>query len=183
MTGPGPGGAPSGTAVAIEALHEDAQGLDPEAFEARHGSAFLLVSAASVLGRNATSATEMLLGLECDDPSANTVNVAVVVYPLRQRAESKGHLVTIGRDPKHDVVIPDPTVSRFHAFGKLDCGAFLIHDEGSCNGTTVNGSFVPGRGMGQPTRLKPGDTVKLGQVETTFTDARALRDFALKMGG
>ena len=59
----------------------------------------------------------------------------------------------------------------------------MIHDEGSSNGTTVNGAFVPGRDMGPPTQLKPGDTVKLGQVETTFTDAKALRDFALKMGG
>jgi hypothetical protein len=183
MTGPAGARSAAGTAVAIESLHEDAQRLDPEAFEARHGSAFLLVSAASVGGRSSSSATEMLLGLESDDPSANTATVAVVVYPLRQRSESKGHLVTIGRDPKHDVVIPDPTVSRFHAFGKLEEGTFVIHDEGSSNGTTVNGAFVPGRGMGPPTQLKPGDTVKLGQVETTFTDAKALRDFALKMGG
>ena len=39
------------------------------------------------------------------------------------------------------------------------------------------------RGAGPPTPLKPGDTVRLGQVEFTFTDAAALREFALQAGG
>ena len=47
----------------------------------------------------------------------------------------------------------------------------------------MNGASVPPRGAGPPTPLKPGDNVRLGQVEFTFTDARALREFVLKMGG
>jgi hypothetical protein len=47
----------------------------------------------------------------------------------------------------------------------------------------VNGVSVPARGAGPPKPVKPGDTVKFGQVEFTFTDARALREYALQAAG
>jgi pSer/pThr/pTyr-binding forkhead associated (FHA) protein len=89
--------------------------------------------------------------------------------------------VTIGRETRHDVVIPGPSVSRFHAFAKPSPdGSFLLQDMGSTNGTTVNAVSVPARGGGSPSPLKPGDTVRFGQVEFTFTDARALQEYALQ---
>ena len=92
--------------------------------------------------------------------------------------------MTIGRESTHDIVIPDPSVSRFHAFAKQGAdGEFLLQDAGSTNGTTVNGASVPARGAGSPTRLKPGDTVRLGQLDSTFADARGLREFVLQAGG
>jgi hypothetical protein len=53
----------------------------------------------------------------------------------------------------------------------------------SSNGTSVNGISVMARGVGPPTPVKPGDTVRIGQVEFTFTDARALHEFAIQVGG
>lgn len=180
---PSGGEAPPGSALPIEAFYEDARDLEPEAFQAKHGNGFLLVTAPGVVGPQGTSGTEMLLDEE-DDPNARTASLAVVVYPLRQRDRSTGHLVTLGRDPKHDVVIPDVSVSRFHAFAKPGPdGAFLLQDAGSSNGTTVNGASVLARGAGPPTPLKPGDTVKLGRMESTFTGAKALQEFALQIGG
>lgn len=174
------GQAHAGSAVPIEAFYEDAEKLSAEAFEARHGKGFLMVTAAGLDGPKSSSGTELLLQAD-DDPGALTADLAVVVYPLRQREGPAGHLVTIGRETRHDVVIPGPSVSRFHAFAKLGPdGHFVLQDMGSTNGTSVNAVSVPARGAGPPRTLKPGDTVKFGQVQFTFTDARALQEYALQ---
>ena len=108
----------------------------------------------------------------------------MVVYPVREKDGSQGHLVTIGRDTGQDVVISDPSISRLHAFAKRGPdGGFLIQDMSSTNGTTVNGVPVPARDAGPAAPVKPGDTVRLGQVEFTFSDARGLQEFAQQMGG
>jgi len=178
------GGALPGSAVPIEAFYQDAQILELDAFEARYGTAFLMVTAAGLGGPKGSSGTELLLDGIDDDPGARTANLAVVVYPLRPKDGSAGHLVTMGRDSRHDVVVPGPSVSRFQAIAKRDPeGSFTLQDMGSTNGTSVNGVSVPARGAGPPKPVKPGDTVKFGQVEFTFTDARALREYALQAAG
>ena len=171
-----------GTGLALEALVDDARVLAPDAFEARHGSGFLLVTAARVDGRRGESTTHLLLG--DDDPAARTADLGLAVYPLRPKRESPSDLVTLGRESRHDLVIPDASVSRFHAFAKrAPDGRFLIQDAESTNGTSVNGRSVPSRGPGPAEPLNPGDTVRLGQVEFTFTDAAGLRSFVQKALG
>ena len=114
-------------------------------------------------------------------PAGARSDISTVVYPLRGVSSAPGHLVTVGRETKHDLVIPDASVSRFHAFLKADdAGVFSVQDMASTNGTTVNGASVPARGAGPPTAMKPGDNVCFGQVQLTFTDARALREFVLQ---
>jgi hypothetical protein len=170
-----------GNAIPIEALAEDARGLTPEGFEEKFGTGFLMVTAANLNGSRSVTGTELLLDDE-GDVAGQTASLAVVVYPLRPRAETPGHLVMLGRDPSHDVVVPDPSVSRIHAFAKRESnGTFVVQDMGSSNGTTVNGQSVAPRGAGAATLLKPGDTLRMGQVEFTFTDARALREFAIQL--
>ena len=185
QAGSGSGGeSPPGSAIPIEALAEDARRLTPEGFEERHGSGFLMMSATGGRGSQGNTSTHLFLEGVDDDPGARTANLAVLVYPLHARASTDGHLVTIGREVRHDVVIGDPSVSRFHAFAKCDAdGTFLLQDMGSTNGTSVNGVSVMPRGAGPPTPVKPGDTVRIGQVEFTFTDARALHEFAIQVGG
>ena len=173
-----------GSAIPIEALAEDARNLTPENFEARHGSGFLMVSAAGGRDPGGSTSTHLFLDGVDDDAGGRTAGLAVVVYPLRSRAGSEGHLVMIGREAQHDVVIADPSVSRSHAFVKCEAdGTFLLQDMGSTNGSSVNGTSVPPRGAGPPTPVKPGDTVRIGQVEFTFSGARALHEFASHVGG
>lgn len=173
--------AATGTGLPLEAFAGDAGALDVAAFAARHGAAFLLVTASARLGGESTSTRLFLEGVD-DDPAAHTAELAVVVYPLRPRqGPAGGDLVTVGRHPRHDVVVPDPSVSRLHCvFRATPGGAWCVQDMGSSNGTTINGRSVPSRGAGDPSPIKPGDTVRLGQVQFTFTDAAALRDFSLQ---
>ncbi len=170
-----------GNALPLEALAGDAERLSVEAFEAKHGSAFLLLSAAARARGEGSTSTHLLL--QAEDPGAHTAELALVVYALRQK-DGGAHLISIGRSPRHDLVIPDPSVSRFHAFVKRDdAGAFLIQDAGSSNGTAVNGEAVPPRGAGSPLPIKAGDTLRVGQVQFTFIHASALRDFVRMAGG
>jgi hypothetical protein len=173
----------SGTALLLETLVDDAQRLSAEEFELRHGGAFLLLTAASLSAPAGPCTTELKL-LEDEESRTHTANLSVLVYPIRRSAHSLVHLVTVGRATNNDVVVRDVSVSRFHAFLKrADGGEFLIQDAGSTNGTSVNGRPVPARGNGPPQALRPGDDVRLGQVDLTFVDARGLREFAQKAAG
>jgi hypothetical protein len=158
-------------------LHEftpDARSLGTEGFEARHGSAFLLLAA--VRPRSAQNSYSTHLELMGDEEAGEkTGTLATLVYPLR----SSVHLVSVGRAPDNDVVIPDRSISRRHAFVKRGAqGGFQMLDAGSSNGTTINGATVYAKGAGPPSTLASGDTVKLGGLEFTFVDAAGFQKFA-----
>jgi len=166
-----------GSALPLEAFLEDAQGLSADEFEARHGSGFLLLTATRISTPKDGYSTDVQLLIEEEDGAAHTGSLFTLVFPLR----SAVHIVTVGRAPSNDVVVPDPSVSRSHALIKRgEDGVFLMRDAGSSNGTTVNGASVLARGHGPPSELKPGDDVHLGRVACTFVDAKALRHFVLQ---
>lgn len=73
-------------------------------------------------------------------------------------------LVTIGRTPPNDVIIPHPKVSRHHAMIRvLTEGQHYLVDVGSTNGTYLNGKRVV-----MPIALKDGDIITLGDCPITF---------------
>jgi hypothetical protein len=55
--------------------------------------------------------------------------------------------------------------SRNHAVITRDGDFYTLTDLGSTNGTLLNGALVPHR---QPQRLRPGDRIKVGEVEMEF---------------
>jgi hypothetical protein len=170
-----------GSAIALESLAGDANGLSLETFTEKHGNAFLLFTAKRLDGPESTSSTKLLLDGDEDGPAGRTASLAIVFYAMKPRDPAKGNVVTLGRDPRQDVVIADRSVSRFHAFARPGPdGALMLQDAGSTNGTTVNGKSVLTQNAGPPTRIKPGDNVRLGHVEMTLSDARALREFVLQ---
>jgi pSer/pThr/pTyr-binding forkhead associated (FHA) protein len=67
---------------------------------------------------------------------------------------------TLGR-VHADVLLPDPTVSRHHATLTVEEDSVWISDEGSTNGTYLNGSPVT---PGDRRRVQDGDSLKLGSV-------------------
>ncbi|MEP7199060.1 MAG: trypsin-like peptidase domain-containing protein [Chloroflexota bacterium] len=69
--------------------------------------------------------------------------------------------VRVGRDPSGEVAVNDPQVSRRHAFVWAQAGRTFARDEGSANGTFVNGQRVAGN-----VELHQGDQLRVGQ--TTF---------------
>ncbi len=69
-----------------------------------------------------------------------------------------GEIITIGRDPSNTIAINDPEVSRQHARLTAQGGKIIIEDNGSTNGTAINGRRISG-----PHVLKPGEMVSLGE--------------------
>ncbi len=82
-------------------------------------------------------------------------------------------LMTIGRTPPNDIVIPNPRVSRNHAMIRmLAPETYYLIDVGSTNGTFLNGKRVV-----TPELLKNGDSITIEdsvvrfQAEDTHCDA------------
>lgn len=71
-----------------------------------------------------------------------------------------GNEATIGRGQGCQVQLPDSMVSQLHARLFRDNKGLSVEDLGSTNGTYLNG-----RKVGGPARLKKGDRIKVGPVE------------------
>lgn len=73
-------------------------------------------------------------------------------------------VLSIGRDPSNDLVLPDAMVSRRHAVVEWRGSQFFIRDCNSSNGSLVNGDRVSERG------LRDGDLVAIGTARLLFRD-------------
>lgn len=72
--------------------------------------------------------------------------------------------LTVGRDAGNSLALTqDTTISRRHARFEPEGGGWVVVDEGSSNGTFVNGMRVSGR---QP--LRPGDEIQVGASRLRF---------------
>ena len=67
--------------------------------------------------------------------------------------------MTIGRGPANDLVLDLDDVSRQHAAFTPEEDGWAVEDQGSTNGTQVNGTAIRGR-----TPLRNGDLVKVGRA-------------------
>jgi uncharacterized RDD family membrane protein YckC len=84
-------------------------------------------------------------------------------------------LVSIGRDPSNDVVLPDAMVSRRHAVIEYRGSQYYIRDCNSSNGSLVNGDRVSERS------LRDGDLVAIGTARLLFRDDLNLEDPGAKV--
>jgi pSer/pThr/pTyr-binding forkhead associated (FHA) protein len=64
----------------------------------------------------------------------------------------------IGRDVDNDIVINDAEVSRHHATISLQLESYVLEDNGSTNGTSING-----RRITSPYTLRSGDIITFGE--------------------
>lgn len=77
------------------------------------------------------------------------------VFAVRKVQTLYQEMITVGRTANHDIVLRDPSVSKFHAHFKLRPSGIYLVDAGSTRGTFVDGQ-----------RLWPRDTtlVVVGSV-------------------
>ncbi len=89
-----------------------------------------------------------------------------------QDPDGKDHpiegIIQIGRDRLNHIHLTDPMISRLHATAWMDGEKVFLQDEGSSNGTMVNG--MPVR---QPIALQVGDRVQVGHTTLILVDTRA----------
>lgn len=90
----------------------------------------------------------------------------VVVQPGqgdRFTTDLEGELIVIGRSSDAGLQVDDKYLSRKHANLIFRQGGWWLEDLGSRNGTKLNGRFVE-----EPTRLSPGDEIRLCQSTIIF---------------
>jgi predicted component of type VI protein secretion system len=80
-------------------------------------------------------------------------------YPLRKR------VVQIGREIGCNIVLRDPSVSRFHADVRSEGGEYVLYSVGA-SGTRINGH--PARA---PQMLREGDQIEIGHTTLSFSKA------------
>lgn len=117
-----------------------------------------------------------------DDEPGTVIGIPAQILASLVVRGSDGHLqevypvgpggVRIGRSRRsgNDIVLADGMISKRHAALIYDAaaGRFLVRDEGSTNGTFLNGARLP---SGEARSLAPGDQILLGETTLTFRPA------------
>lgn len=88
--------------------------------------------------------------------------VGVLHLPTGQQVVLGEFIVTLGRLSECTISFDDPNVSREHASIRPDGDGFVLTDNGSTNGTVVNGSPIVSH------RLADGDRIELGATVLEF---------------
>ena len=95
--------------------------------------------------------------------SALAPKVFVVAIQSGMRAGHRVELTgqaRIGRALDNEICLPDEGVSRVHAFIEPQDDHCVLLDNGSMNGTTVNGYRIE-----QPVQVRPGDVIRCSTIE------------------
>jgi pSer/pThr/pTyr-binding forkhead associated (FHA) protein len=85
------------------------------------------------------------------------------VYEVKTRPGSS--VASIGRGSLCDVQINDSSISRTHAHIEFQESTYLLCDDNSSSGTSVNGKQIP---PGDSVVLTPGDRIGLGYLNLVF---------------
>jgi hypothetical protein len=97
-------------------------------------------------------------------PKCGKPHLTIIKGPLEGETFSLEPLpVTIGRDPECDLFLNNMTVSREHAIIERHADKMIIRDNGSTNGTWVDGSVV------DEAELNEGSRVQIGTFAMRFS--------------
>jgi len=91
---------------------------------------------------------------------------AGIIAIAKDSANAFGMMITMGRAPNNDLIVPDKRVSKFHAYFRELGGKWSITDANSTNGTKVDGERVaPNASLG----LTSGCAIELsGAIPVRF---------------
>jgi hypothetical protein len=92
--------------------------------------------------------------------------------PLSKRSSGDDRFFKIGRGRGSDLLLAAESVSKMHARLRRSAnGRYELVDEGSRNGTTVNGKAIAPL---RPVVLAPGDVLSFGKVEVMLCPTEAV---------
>ncbi len=85
------------------------------------------------------------------------------IIGVRKRRDSNAFamMITLGRAPNNDLVLPDQRVSKFHAYFRRVGAQWMLNDANSMNGTWVDGVQVPPE---RSSPLKSGARIRLAET-------------------
>jgi hypothetical protein len=84
---------------------------------------------------------------------------------VRREVPLTAEPITVGRDPKNDIVLDDRRVSRRHAEVRLRLGRYTLYDLQSTNGTFVNGRRIAEMVLSDDDRVTIGGAELIVRLE------------------
>lgn len=96
---------------------------------------------------------------------AKSIQVFIVTIQQGEEVEYKivdDNSFTVGRSLDATIAFGDPDISRIHLIVTLKHDRIWVEDQGSANGTFVNGQKIPAQ---KTVSVEPGDKVKVGKSE------------------
>ncbi|MBS2027407.1 MAG: FHA domain-containing protein [Deltaproteobacteria bacterium] len=84
-----------------------------------------------------------------------------------------GGSLKVGRAPDNDLILEDPSASKYHALLAWKNGHGELTDLGSMNGTTVNGQGVEAN---TPRQLRDGEVISFGGAQFVFYSSPRIFD-------
>jgi len=110
-----------------------------------------------------------------NDGAGSTIELIAVA--IRKRHDVFPEMITVGRTGNNDVVIPDATISKFHAYFRTTERGLELVDAGSRNGTRVMGRALA---LKQPADVTVGSRVRFGSIDLIVRDASETWDLIRK---
>ena len=95
--------------------------------------------------------------------STKPVNTGRLVFSDGQKRGLDARTLTIGRGQDNDVPLDDDFASARHARIEPRRDGVWVTDDGSTNGTFVNGAR-----LSKPRKLKPGDVIRIGNTDLRY---------------
>ena len=140
----------------------------------------------STAGREGDT-VEVLLQADKDARESGETNLneiprkdAYLVVTLSSSARPESTRLLLGASAACDIIIPDESVSRKHAWIERNKDDYTIEDNSSKNGTWLgDDALIPG----QPYRLSPGDLIAFGSTDLIFLDPAAFYHFTRRFLG
>jgi hypothetical protein len=102
----------------------------------------------------------------------------LLVAPLIKVQSHFPSMITVGRTQNNDVVVPDTSISKFHAYFRIDKGIVEVADAQSRNGTFLGQRRLEPK---QPVSIKPGEKVRFARVTFQLCDAVAAWDWIVRV--
>jgi pSer/pThr/pTyr-binding forkhead associated (FHA) protein/V8-like Glu-specific endopeptidase len=84
--------------------------------------------------------------------------------PMPEKLTGFKRVMNIGSNFRNDIILNSPTVSRYHGSLRIKGNKAFIHDNGSKNGTLLNGVKIE---PGKDVRIKKGDSIQCGSEDIT----------------
>jgi hypothetical protein len=102
----------------------------------------------------------------------------LLVAPLVKVQTQFPSMITLGRTQNNDVVVPDKSISKFHAYFRVDKGRVEVADAQSRNGTFLGERRLDPK---QPRSLRLGERVRFARLTFQLCDAVTAWDWIVRM--
>jgi hypothetical protein len=109
-----------------------------------------------------------------EEASSPSESLKHAIYPLVKSEYTTGarNFFSIGRVDGNDMIMPDYAISKQHAIIEIRRGSYLLKDNGSTNGTMLNGKRLEKK----PMQVQDGDIIGFARYEFTFLFPESLYD-------